>query len=89
MKNCCEILEVSNSATIEEIEAAYRLRVRKCHPDLGGNAEEFKVVTSAYESLKKTSICEACDGKGQKELLIRPFSFIVPCCFCNGKGRKI
>jgi hypothetical protein len=46
-----KILGVSNDATKEEINRAYREKVRKHHPDLGGDAWAFQQVQEAYELL--------------------------------------
>lgn len=35
----------------EEIERAYRERVKEAHPDQGGTVEEFRAVRTAYEQL--------------------------------------
>lgn len=40
-----------NCKTAEELKKAYRTWAKKLHPDLGGNAEEFKVMQNEYEKL--------------------------------------
>lgn len=47
------ILRVSSTASDTEIKSAYRIRVKETHPDVGGDAEEFKLVQTAYEVLSK------------------------------------
>ena len=37
--------------TAEELKKAYRTWAKKLHPDLGGNAEEFKVMQAEYERM--------------------------------------
>lgn len=37
----------------ESIEAAYRKRVRRLHPDVGGDPEEFRKVRWAVETLRR------------------------------------
>ena len=37
--------------TAEELKKAYREWAKKLHPDLGGNAEEFKAMQNEYEKL--------------------------------------
>lgn len=52
--NLYELLEVSQSATIEEITKSYRRLARKYHPDSVGNdstVEQFKKIVEAYEIL--------------------------------------
>ena len=49
-----ELLEVSRSATPEEIKKAYRRLARELHPDVNPDLEhqeKFKRVTAAYEVL--------------------------------------
>ena len=46
------ILGVSRNATKKEITKAYRKKALKEHPDKGGDEEEFKKLTGAYEILK-------------------------------------
>jgi curved DNA-binding protein CbpA len=46
------ILDVPYDATLSEIKEAYRKKVKEVHPDKEkGNAEEFKRVKEAYETL--------------------------------------
>merc|ERR550532_3445693 len=45
------ILGVSSGATDAEIKRAYRLVAMQCHPDKGGDKEDFQELTSAYEKI--------------------------------------
>src|SRR5688500_20195743 len=47
-----EILGVARDASDDDIKRAYRRRARELHPDAGGDEEEFKELTTAYEVLK-------------------------------------
>ena len=49
--NYYEILEVSKTASTEEIRQSYRKLARTNHPDKGGDAETFKKIQTAYETL--------------------------------------
>jgi molecular chaperone DnaJ len=46
-----EILGVSQDASEADIKRAYRAKARDLHPDSGGDEEEFKELTTAYEVL--------------------------------------
>jgi len=46
-----EILGVESNATSDEIKKAYRKRAMQCHPDKGGDQEEFKRVGEAKQVL--------------------------------------
>lgn len=43
-----EVLEVSPTASLETIKAAYRSMLHKHHPDKGGDPREFEAVQRAY-----------------------------------------
>ena len=45
------VLRIVATASDIEIKSAYRKRVKETHPDIGGDAEEFKLVQAAYEVL--------------------------------------
>ncbi len=51
MADLYEILGVARNASEDEIKRAYRKRARTAHPDVGGNEDEFKAVTHAYDIL--------------------------------------
>ena len=46
-----EVLGVQESASGEEVRQAYRRLVKAAHPDLAGDAEQFRLVTRAYDVL--------------------------------------
>lgn len=60
-KSACALLNVKETASLEEIKNAYRAKVKLCHPDtLSANAsekereeaaEEFRALTEAYDFL--------------------------------------
>jgi DnaJ-class molecular chaperone len=53
MVNGCpyRILNIQKTASQEEIKKAYKTLSRTTHPDKGGDAEEFKKISTAYQTL--------------------------------------
>lgn len=47
-----EVLGVRSDAPMEVIEASYKAQAKMNHPDVGGDAEAFKVVAAAWERIK-------------------------------------
>jgi hypothetical protein len=50
------VLGISPNATIDEVKAAYRAKVKQFHPDANpdpGAADKFKEATKAYEEIKR------------------------------------
>ena len=45
------VLNVGKNATADEIRKSYRKLSLKHHPDRGGNAEEFKKINEAFQTL--------------------------------------
>jgi hypothetical protein len=46
-------LGVPTTATLDEVKAAYRRKVKEVHPDQGGDEDEFKRVREAYTTAKR------------------------------------
>ncbi|MCZ2402750.1 J domain-containing protein [Paenarthrobacter sp. Z7-10] len=46
-----QVLGIAVTATERDIKTAYRKAARHAHPDHGGDAEAFRMVTAAYETL--------------------------------------
>lgn len=63
-KNYYEMLGVSKNADQAEIKSAYRKLALKCHPDSGGNEEEFKQINEAYEVLSNPEKRQSYDMYG-------------------------
>lgn len=58
------VLGVPRSATSDEIRRAYKAKAAACHPDKGGDAEEFKRVAAAYATLSDPATKARHDGGG-------------------------
>lgn len=58
-----DILEISPSASREEIKKAYRRMVRLTHPDAGGDPAMMRRVIEAYDTLSDTNKRYAYDRK--------------------------
>jgi len=54
-----DILGIDRDADDQEIQQAYRQRVKETHPDQGGSAREFQRVKAAYEAI---AVGSALDG---------------------------
>lgn len=71
--NAYQVLGVSESASDEEIVAAYRRLVMIHHPDRGGDPDEFLAVKKAFESLQNR-VCPLCKGTGR--VVVRQGAFV-------------
>lgn len=68
MKNYYEILEVSKKASTEVIEKAYRVLVKKYHPDSGvENQEKIKEINEAYKVLSDDFLRNQYDNELEKD----------------------
>mgnify|MGYP000937789605 CR=1 FL=1 len=64
-----EILGVGRNASADEIKKAYRQLAIKYHPDKkGGDAEKFKEITKAYETLSDPDKRAVYDRLGEEGL---------------------
>lgn len=64
--NPYDILGVSREATLQEIRDAYRVKVKRYHPDTGGEDWAFRVVSRAYETLTTSRVARAAERESSK-----------------------
>ncbi|MGC8838489.1 MAG: DnaJ domain-containing protein [Anaerolineae bacterium] len=75
-----EILELDESATLEEVKRAYRRLVRKAHPDANLNAQTaalFRQVQEAYETLRDPAARAEYDARMEAQRRSAPFTLEV------------
>lgn len=54
-----EVLGVSREATLQEIREAYRIKVKRYHPDAGGEEWAFRILSQAYEIMSTARVVRA------------------------------
>ena len=75
--DCYEIVEVSRDAPMSEITKAFRKKAKKCHPDRGGNSEEFIQLSEAYSKICKERQTAASHDKSYNISLFERFFTII------------
>lgn len=60
------ILQVDPDADADEIDRAYRQRLKETHPDHGGSARDFQRVRAAYETLQSDDGTATTSSNGQQ-----------------------
>ena len=66
-KDLYKILDVSNSASTEEISKSFKTLAKKIHPDLGGSKEDFTTLLNAYRILRDPKKRKLYDETGEVE----------------------
>ena len=51
-EDACDVLGVDPTASWEEIDRVYKVKVQYAHPDKGGDPEKFKRIQRAYEYIQ-------------------------------------
>jgi len=59
-----QVLGLERSASADEIKKAFRKKAHEFHPDKGGDAEQFKLVNEAYQTLSDPQKREQYDRFG-------------------------
>lgn len=86
-KDYYKTLGVSESATDKEIKAAYRRLSKKHHPDSGGDEEQFKEVSAAWDVLGDTARRKEYDEVRRLGPMAGGFGAGGPGGFGNGSFR--
>lgn len=87
------VLGIPNNATREQIDTAYREKVRIAHPDKGGTAEEFTRIMKAREqALEEWRLnesirirCETCMDTGKVTKTHGVHTMKMTCPDCQGE----
>lgn len=51
---CYRLLGVSSTASMADIERAYKQKAKRHHPDLGGDEDAMKALNEAYARIKRS-----------------------------------
>ena len=70
--NLYEVLGVTQMASKYHIKAAYRSKAQRCHPDKGGDPEEFHIIQLAYDVLSDPVKRQRYDETGETETVKEP-----------------
>ena len=62
----CGTLGVDPESSWAEIQDVYRVKVKRAHPDAGGDPERFKRLNRALELIKKVKVGESQPGAGER-----------------------
>lgn len=86
-----EALGLPETATPEEVRAAWHKLASIHHPDHGGDAEKFKVLRHAYTAAlawsEQAKPCKECGGKGKIRARSGFAVLDMPCSVCKGAGK--
>ena len=85
-----EILGLPESATVKDLQLAWRRLATIHHPDRGGDTTEFHSYHTAYEQALVIALapkaCDECGGTGQV-VKFRGFMQVrIMCQTCKGAG---
>jgi DnaJ-class molecular chaperone len=85
-----EILGLADSATLEEVELAWKRLASETHPDRGGDADKFMACRAAYlqarAEVAEPKRCDECRGTGKITVSHGFSSMTITCNICNGSG---
>jgi DnaJ-class molecular chaperone len=61
------ILGIKRTASLEQIQAAFRAKAKSAHPDAGGSNEEFEAISRAKRILSDPHLRLTYDNTGEAE----------------------
>lgn len=86
-----QALGLPETATPEEVRAAWHKLASIHHPDHNGDAEKFKVLRHAYTAAlawaEQAKPCETCHGTGKVKVRSGFVALDLPCSVCKGVGK--
>lgn len=92
MPSCFELLGLDDTATEEDVAAAWRKLRSAHHPDKGGGAEMFNTLKRAYDEclavVHTPKTCAECGGKGRINYRVGFNRIDMMCELCNGTGER-
>jgi hypothetical protein len=71
-RNPWAVLRVAEGAPYDEIQRAFRRRVKQAHPDAGGDAREFASVMQAYDVVRNAAPSQRIDNSSPYDSWLRP-----------------
>src|SRR5688572_8511351 len=78
-------LGVGDDASFDDIRSAYRKRVMGCHPDLGGDREEFERIQHAHDVLsdadRRARYDETGDSASEPDNSLSEISSVIIAAF--------
>jgi DnaJ-class molecular chaperone len=91
--NPFDVLNLPETATVDEIKTRWRELASQHHPDRGGDPVKFRECRLAYQEALRIStqpkMCDGCGGTG-KVTVARGFNQIkLACNICNGSGDQL
>lgn len=83
LPNYYEILQISKTASVEEIRSSYKNLAKLHHPDKGGNKEKFQEIQTAYEILSDETKKREYDNPNPFQHFMHPQNMNQPFPFQN------
>lgn len=76
--NPFDVLGIPRTSTKEEVKAAFRVLVKKHHPDKGGDGNAFRIIKAAYDDALAIAPKERAPGWAKRLILYRVLTNAIP-----------